>query len=462
MRYPDKKLSNEDKLEEGGLADLVGFQRGDTGRTMTGMTARTTSSKGGGSRRPVSQKEKDSEKGADRSALERTTKKKRAKKTSPPDPSREKKKKVVKYKKDQGSEPGSAASEPPPEKKQKKEIKKNKKKEVEADSAEPVPKKKKAKGTLSATLRRAPEAELLPVPEVPQEAALVAMKQRSGMDKQLEAHLLDVDPPERVAQPSQTASSSMVPQVPELEGFLAGLRNSIPGARTQQVVVATPFPNWPKQSWIPVPVAEAQMTKPPTVRELLARQAVRGTPKGPTPEASQPIALRSPLAREVSTMETGEQAALPMDTKMLEELMVPLSGAGTIEPMIPTDLEHQVKTMEEAVMQETVTPVTEEEEPMRLPSIETRTVETQRGNYMMIDTRILDQLGRMEVTAQGPAELVWVASQPKPALGPAEIPGMMEFELVQVVQATTSQTASSTGNQEPAGGKQIGTRHPRQ
>ena len=48
MRYPDEKLSNEDKLEEGGLADLVGPRRGDTRRTATGLTARTSSSKGGG------------------------------------------------------------------------------------------------------------------------------------------------------------------------------------------------------------------------------------------------------------------------------------------------------------------------------------------------------------------------------------------------------------------------------
>ena len=53
----------------------------------------------------------------------------------------------------------------------------------------------------------------------------------------------------------------------------------------------------------------------------------------------------------------------------------------------------------------------EKEEPMRLPSIETRAVETQRVNYMTINMRILDHLGRMEVTAQGQAESVRVASQ---------------------------------------------------
>ena len=92
MRYPDKKLSNEDKLEEGGLTDLVCPRRGDAGKTATGMTAGTSGSKVGGSRRPAPQKGKDSEKGADGSASERTTKKKKAKKTSPPDPPEEGKK----------------------------------------------------------------------------------------------------------------------------------------------------------------------------------------------------------------------------------------------------------------------------------------------------------------------------------------------------------------------------------
>ena len=121
--------------------------------------------------------------------------------------------------------------------------------------------------------------------------------------------------------------------------------------------------------------------------------------------------------------------------------------------MIPTDLEHQVETMEVTITQEMVTPVMEEEEPVRLLSIETRTVKTQRGNYAMIDMRILDQLGRLEVTEQGPTRLIQGASQPKPALGLVEIPDMVEVELVQMAQATTSQAASLTGNQEPAGGE---------
>ena len=119
MRYPDEKLSDEDELEEGDLANLVGPRRGDAGRTVTGMTARTSSSKGGGDRRPAPQKGKDSEKGADGSASERTTKKKKAKKTSPLDPPGEGKKKAVKCKKGQGNEPGSVTFEPPLEKKQK-------------------------------------------------------------------------------------------------------------------------------------------------------------------------------------------------------------------------------------------------------------------------------------------------------------------------------------------------------
>ena len=224
------------------------------------------------------------------------------------------------------------------------------------------------------------------------------------------------------------------------------------------MLVATPFLRQPKQFWVPVPMAEAQMTKPPTVRQLLARQAEGETPEEPTPEAPQPTAMRSPLAREISTMETGEQEPIAMDVEMQEEPMVPSSGAATDEPMIPTDLEYQVETTEVTVTQETDTPVTEEEEPVGPPSIETRTVETQRGNYTMIDMRVLDQLGRLEVTAQGPTELVREASQPKPALGLAEIPGMVEMELVQMAQATTGQAASSTGNQEPAGGKPSSTR----
>ena len=324
---------------------------------------------------------------------------------------------------------------------------------LETNAAGLIPKKKKAKGTPSAALRRVPHAELLLVPEVPPGAAPVAMEQRSSMDEQLEANLLGTDPPATVAQQSQTTSSSMAPQVLGMGGFLARLRKSIPQAGVRQVLVVTPFLRWPKQSWVPVPVAEAQMTKPPTVRELLARQAVGETPKEPTPEVPQPTALRSPLAREVSAMETGEQEPIAMDAEMQEELMVPSSGTTTDEPMIPTNLECQVKTMEVTVTQEMVTPVTEEEEPVGLPSIETRTIETQRGNYAMINMRVLDQLGRLEVTEQGLTKLVRGASQPKPALGLAEIPGMVEVELVQMAQATTSQAASLMGNQEPAGGE---------
>ena len=126
-------------------------------------------------------------------------------------------------------------------------------------------------------------------------------------------------------------------------------------------------------------------------------------------------------------METGEQEPIAMDVETQEELTVPSSGAVTDKPVIPTDLECQVETMEVTVTQEMVTPVMEEEEPVGPPSIETRTVKTQRGNYTTIDMRVLDQLGRLEVTAQGPTKLVQGASQPKPALGLAEIPGMVEI-----------------------------------
>ena len=91
-------------------------------------------------------------------------------------------------------------------------------------------------------------------------------------------------------------------------------------------------------------------------------------------------------------METGEQESITMDAEMQEGLKVPSSGATTDEPVNPTDSECQVETME------TVTPVMEEEEPVGPPSIETRTVKTQRGNYATINTRILDLLGRLEVT----------------------------------------------------------------
>ena len=146
VQYPDEKMSDEDELEEGGLANLVDSRRGDAGRTVTGMTAGTSGSKGGGGKRLVTRKVKDSEKGADGSTSERTTKKKRAKKTSPLDPLGEKKKKAVQCKKDQGGEPGSAASKPPPEKKPKKERKKKKKKEMEATQLSQPQRRKRPKG----------------------------------------------------------------------------------------------------------------------------------------------------------------------------------------------------------------------------------------------------------------------------------------------------------------------------
>ena len=219
--------------------------------------------------------------------------------------------------------------------------------------------------------------------------------------------------------------------------------------------MTTPVPRQSKQTWIPVPVAEAQTTRPPTVRELLARQ-VKEIPGGSLLEVPQPTALRSPPVREVSTTETGGQEPITMDAEAQKEPMMPSSGMATDEPVIPTNLEHQVRTTEVTVVQETVTPVTEEEEPTGLPPIETRTIETQRGNYATIDTRILDQLGRLEVADQGPTKLVQGATQPKPALGPAEIPGLMEVELVQMAQATTSQAAPSMESQGIAGSELSG------
>ena len=198
--------------------------------------------------------------------------------------------------------------------------------------------------------------------------------------------------------------------------------------------MTTPVPRRSKQTWILVPVAEAWTTRPPTVSELLARQAVKEIPGGSLLEVSQPTALRSPPAREVSTMETGGQEPTTMDVEAQREPTVPSSGTAMDEPLIPTDLEHQVRTMEVTVAQETVAPVTEEEEPTGPPPIKTRTIETQWGNYATINLRILDQFGRLGVADQGPTELVQGDTQPKPALGPAEIPGMMKVELVQTAQ----------------------------
>ena len=220
--------------------------------------------------------------------------------------------------------------------------------------------------------------------------------------------------------------------------------------------MTTPVPRRSKQTWILVPVAEARMTRSPTVRELLARQAAKEIHGGSLLEVPQPTALRSPPAREVPTTETGGQEPIAMDSEAQKEPTVPSSRTATDEPVIPTDLECQVRTMEVTVVQETVALVMEEEEPTGLPPIKTRTIETQRGNYAMIDMRILDQLGRLEVADQGLTELLQGAMQPKPALGPAEIPGLMEVELVQTAQATTSQAAPSMESQGTAGSKLSG------
>ena len=278
VRYADEKLSDKDELEGGGLADLVGPQR---------------------ETRP-----KDSEREAEGSMSERATKKKGARKTSLPDPPRGEEKKAVKHKKGQGNEPKLMTSGPPTKKKQKRERKKKKKRKAEADADELIPKKKKAKGTPSTALGRAPDTEPPPVPGVPPGAAPMAVEWRTSLDEQLEAHLLGTEPLATVAQQSQTTASSVAPQGLDMGGFLARLRKSIPRAGTQQAVVTTPVPRRSKQTWIPVPVAEAQRTRPPTVRELLARQAAKEIPGGSLLEVPQPTALRSPLAREVSTMET--------------------------------------------------------------------------------------------------------------------------------------------------------------
>ena len=147
VRYPDEKLSDEDELEEGGLADLVGPRR--------------------------ETHPKDSESEAEGSMTERATKKKGAGKTSPSDLPRGEEKKAVKHKKGQDSEPEPMTPGPSTEKKQKWERRKRK---AEADADEPIPKKRKAKGTPSTTLRRAPDAEPPPVPGVPPGAAPMAIE----------------------------------------------------------------------------------------------------------------------------------------------------------------------------------------------------------------------------------------------------------------------------------------------
>ena len=93
VRYLDEKLSDEDDLEGGGLADLVGPQRETC--------------------------PKYSERGAEESLSERATKKKGARKTSPPDSPGGEEKKAVKCKMGQGSEPEPMTSGPSMEKKQK-------------------------------------------------------------------------------------------------------------------------------------------------------------------------------------------------------------------------------------------------------------------------------------------------------------------------------------------------------
>ena len=157
-------------------------------------------------------------------------------------------------------------------------------------------------------------------------------------------------------------------------------------------------------------------------------------------------ALRSPMAREGSTMETEGQEPITMDKEAQKEPTVPSSRTAAGDTVTPTNLECQVRTTEVTVVPEMDAPTTEREKSTDPPPIETRTVETQRGNYVTIDTRILDQWGRLEVTDQSPAKPMQGATQPKPALGSAEIPGLVEVELVQMAQATTSQAAPPADN----------------
>ena len=137
-----------------------------------------------------------------------------------------------------------------------------------------------------------------------------------------------------------------------------------------------------------------------------------------------------------------------MDKEAQKEPMVPSSRMAAGEPVTPANLERQVGTTEVTVIPETDAPMMEREKSTDPPPIETRTVETQRGNYVTIDTRILDQWGRLEVTDQSPAEPTQGATQPKPASGLAEIPGLVEVELEQTAQATTSQDEKGSQSRE--------------
>ena len=168
-------------------------------------------------------------------------------------------------------------------------------------------------------------------------------------------------------------------------------------------------------------------------------------------ETPPPTALRSPTAREGSTMETEGQEPITMDKELQKEPTVPSRRTEAGELVNPANLECQGGTTEVTVILETDALMMEREKLMDPSLLETRTVETQRGNYMTVDTRILDQWGRLEVMDQSPAEPVQGATQPKPALGLAEIPGLVEVELVQTAGATTSQAASPADNQGMTG-----------
>ena len=251
-------------------------------------------------------------------------------------------------------------SEPPPQKKRKGKGKK-KKRQVEADTAESIPRKKEAKGTPSTTLGRAPNAEPLPVPGVLVRTAPTPVGQKTSLDKQLEAHLLGTEPPATVVPQSQTTSSLMAPQGPDMGGFLAGLRKSMPQAGMRQTVVTTPVPRRSKQTWILVPVAEAQMTRPPTVKELLAKQAVKEIPGGQMLETPPPAALRSPMVREVSTMETEGQEPITIGKEVQKEPTVPSSRMAANEPLISANLECQIGTKGVTVVPEMDAPMMEKE-----------------------------------------------------------------------------------------------------
>ena len=103
---------------------------------------------------------------------------------------------------------------------------------MEADADELIPKKKKAKGTPSAALGRAPDVEPLPVPGSATGSCPDGRRMEDKLRQTAGGPSAWHRTPATVAQQSQTAASSTAPQGPDMGGFLARLRKSILWAGT--------------------------------------------------------------------------------------------------------------------------------------------------------------------------------------------------------------------------------------